>query len=266
MLHRSLCVLFLALLGACSTPRIDLAAWRAPSTPSPVAAISDAEEALRRVAIAREGSDLGEARKLALALHAARPEDPRVVMAASLAESDGMYLFPESDKYSRNHCAASALDYARRGMALGASQAVDHAQLAWSLGLTTHLQPMSERTDHARATITAAERALELDAKEPTALAALALVHLRLETLPWIARLMASDRPKSSLEDAERYARLAVEVRPSREHRSILSKVLDARGDDDGARGELEAALRAPPEYPRDRELVETLQARLSQL
>ena len=86
-----------------------------------------------------------------------------------------------------------------------------------------------------------------------------ALVHLRLQTLPWIAKLMASDLPESSLEGAERCALRAVALRPSRENRLILAKVLLAAGRDNDARTVIDAALGAAAKWPRDAALEASL-------
>lgn len=250
----------LALLTACSAPRVDLAAWRAAEL-CPLVAESDAPSALSRFEELRAKDELVEARPLALAAAAALPDDPKALYAASLAESDGMVLKAEDDKDARNHCAASALDYVQRALERGASDAQTQAQLAWSLGLTTHLQPMSERSAHARKTLEAVARALATDPDEPTALATCALVHLRLVTLPWIAKLMASDLPESSLEDAERCALRAVALRPSRENRLILAKILLAAGREREACVVIDAGLAAQPRFPRDHALEASLRA-----
>lgn len=247
-----------AALTACSAPRIDLPTWRQDQL-CPLVNESDAPAALARFEELRARDALAEARPTALAAVAALPDDPKALLAASLAESDGMVLAPENDKHARNHCAASALDYAQRALERGASGAQAQAQLAWSLGLTTHLQPMSERSGHARKTLDAVARALEADPDESTALATCALVHLRLQTLPWIAKLMASDLPESSLEGAERCALRAVALRPSRENRLILAKVLLAAGRDNDARTVIDAALGAPAKWPRDAALEASL-------
>ncbi len=240
-----------SLLASCSSTRVDLAAWRASQVAAPLVAPDVASEldALER---RRNERDLRGARQLALALAAAVPGDARVLSAASRAESDAMTFFSAEDRKARDHAAASALDYAERAEAAGASSAAALGQLAWALGTTTHLQPMFERAGHASRTVRAAERALEADAEQTTAHATLALVHLRLETLPWIASVMAFGAPKSSLKEAEQHARRACELEPSRENRQILAKVLIARGQRDQARALLDLALAAPAQHPRD--------------
>lgn len=251
-------------LGACSAPGIDLQAWRAQQSAAGNALEPlGFEGALAEAERLRAADELEMSRRIALPLALQNSADPRAVLLASRAEADGLYLFPEDDKYSRNHCAASALDFAQRAAELGADNAADRAQLTWSLGITTHLQPMTERRGHASKTMRAARRALELDPEEPTALATLAMVHLRLQTLPWIAKLMTSDLPDSSLEEAESFARRAVAARPSRENRWILVKVLEASDKGAEARRELKAALAAPPQFPRDRVLEPVMRARL---
>jgi tetratricopeptide (TPR) repeat protein len=251
--------LALAVLAAgssgCAGPQIELQSWRAEQLAAAAVPAHDpaalAAE-LQRVAELREGRELAQARQLALALASEHPDDPGALTAASCAESDAVFLFAEDDKRSRNHAAASALDYALSAQQRGADAASDRAQLAWALGTSTHLQPMFSRAGHARRTLEAAEAALALDPDESLALATLALVNLRLETLPWIADVMAWGAPDSSLEAAEDFARRAVASVPSREHRQILAKVLIARDKLPEARAELDAALAASAVHPRD--------------
>ena len=57
-----------------------------------------------------------------------------------------------------------------------------------------------------------AEGVLVDEPTNSTASATLAIVHLRLETLPWIAKLMARSRPDSSLAEAELHARASLDV------------------------------------------------------
>jgi hypothetical protein len=76
--------------------------------------------------------------------------------------------------------------------------------------------------------------------------------NLRLESLPWIARVMARSRPDSSLEQAIALARRAVDARPSKENRITLAKCLRADGQEAAAETVLEAARTASSTYPRD--------------
>lgn len=260
---RALTLLTLAAITAgCAGPQIELDAWRKAQVEPRAAANASAAEVdaqfgeLERL---RDALELARARELALQLAASQPRDPRALLVASRAESDGVFLFEAADKRSRNHAAASALEYVERAHALGANDAAAMAQLAWALGTSTHLQPMFDRAAHARRTFEAAERALEIDADQPTALATLAMVHWRLETLPAIASAMAFGAPKSSLAAAERFARRACEREPSRENRQILAKVLDALKRRAEAKAELDAALAAPERFPRDRVLAPAL-------
>jgi hypothetical protein len=74
------------------------------------------------------------------------------------------------------------------------------------------------------------------------------------------------DRPDSSLEAAEGFARRAVASVPSRENRQILAKVLIAADKEPAARAELEAALAAPAAHPRDGVLEPALRSLLESL
>lgn len=264
---RSLSSLVLILCTtACAAPRIDLDAWRA-SEAAPRAA--DARGSLAddsgRVDDLRAAHDLEASRTLALALAAENPEHGATLLRASRAESDGVLLFPD-DEDARNHAAASALDYAERAFDAGERSAPARGQFAWALGTTTHLQSMGDRSGHAARTQEVAEAALERDPEEPTALATLALLNLRLETLPWIARVMARSRPDSSLEAAERFARRAVEARPSYESFLILAKVLAADDRPEEAREVIGVALRRSFAHPRDRVLEGDLRALADEL
>lgn len=266
-LARAAAAALFAVLAACSGPGVDLAAWRAASmTPRAVAERGDLASELATVESTRRADELAKARQLALTLAAEHPDDARVLVVASRAESDEMLLLPADDKSARNNAAASALDFAERATERGANDAASLAQLAWALGTTTHLQPMFDRAAHARRTMETAHASLELDAKEPTATATLAIVHLRLETLPWIASVMAFGAPESSLKDAERFARAACESAASRENRLILAKVLIAANRRADARAELEQGLAAPERFPRDHALAQPMRDLLATL
>ncbi|MCY2959138.1 MAG: hypothetical protein NTY35_03150 [Planctomycetota bacterium] len=255
------------LMSGCAAPSIDLAGWRArEAVARPVEQRGVATAEIESVERRRASEELGEARHLALELAAEHPDDGTVLILASRAEADGVLLYPESDKESRNHAAASSLDYAERASKLGESPPASQAQLAWSLGITTHLQPMGDRSAHARRTKEVAERVLAQDPENATALATLAVLNLRLETLPWIANLMASGLPESSLDAAEWFARRAVAARPSRENQQILAKVLVAQDREDEARAVLTAALAAEPRFPRDRVLEGPIRKLLAEL
>jgi hypothetical protein len=266
-----LIALSLALLvSACAGPRVlheDVLEWQErESVARPEASRGARKTELDEVRTLRAADELARARQLALALAAEHPVDFEALLAASIAESDQVFLLPEDDKESRNLAASSALWFARRAvLSAHLAPSVD-AQLAWTLGTTTHLQPMGERAAHARETLECADRALAVEPDNATALATVALVNLRLETLPWLASLMASGLPESSLAKAEASARSAVKAVPSRENRLILAKVLVAAERKAEARAELEAALAAAPQHPRDHALESSVRALLREL
>jgi tetratricopeptide (TPR) repeat protein len=266
MATRTLLLVLALWAGACSSTRLDLAAWRAEVPPRPEGLRGAPEEDLARIDALRAAFQLTDARTLALQVAAERPEDARARLAASRAESDGVVLFADRERAVRDHAAASARDHAEAAVALGLATPEARAQLAWALGTTTHLQPMMARSGHARRVIEVAEGVLANAPDEPTAATTLALVHLRLETLPWIARVFAWSRPDSSLADAERFARTAVAAEPSLEHHLVLAKVLVAAGRKEEARAALGAALEAPPRFPRDSAVAPAARAYLESL
>lgn len=267
---RFLALTLALLVSACASPQVapdDILAWRTRECVArPEAQRGESGAELEQVRTLRAADELAAARQLALALATERPHDAAALLAASRAESDQVFLLPEDDKESRNVAAASAHEFAGAAWQRGGRGPEFDAQLAWTLGTTTHLQPMGERAAHARQTLEVAERALAQDADNATALATVALVNLRLETLPWIATLMASGLPESSLAKAEDSARKAVKSVPSRENRLILAKVLVAAEREADARAELEAALAAPAQRPRDHALEPQLRALLKDL
>jgi len=265
---RRLCATFARLLAlaltlhlaSCGSTRVDLDAWRGEhALPRAEAERGDLAADLARVDALRGERRLDAARELALALAAERPDDGRVLFLASRAESDALVLLADREQSHRDAAAASALDYARRADVAGERSPEARAQLAWALGASTHLEAMFDRSDRARQVVEVAEAVLAEKPDEPTALATLAIVHLRLETLPWIAKVMATGRPESSLEQAVAYARRAVEARPSRESRLILAKCLRAAGEEGEARSQIEAALAADAAFPRDELTVDEL-------
>ena len=258
------------LVTSCAGSRVqpeEVLAWRARAGGArPEAQRGLAATELLEVERLRASDDLASARELALALAAERPSEPPALLAASRAESDQVFLLPPADKRARNLAAASAHDFAAAAWQHGGRSAAYDAQLAWTFGTTTHLQPMGERAKHARQTLEVAERALATEPNNATALATVAMVHLRLETLPWIANLMASGLPDSSLATAEECARRAVKSVPSRENRLILAKVLVAAERTEDALTELQAALATSRVHPRDQALEPQVQALLDEL
>lgn len=255
-------------IGCSSTP--DLAAWRAGIADDAPVWRSSLDEGLAEVERRREAFDLETSRGLALALAAEHPDDRRAAFAASRAESDAVVLLAEAPKSERNAAAWSALDHARRCVQDAENPPADHlGQYAYAMGSATHLRGMFARAGHASATRKAIDRALERDPDQVVALGTDATLHLRLATLPWIAKLMAFGAPKGRLDDAVARASRCIELRPALEYRLLLAKALVARGDDgdrDRARDELAAGLAARPRFPRDREFRDEAQALLEKL
>jgi tetratricopeptide (TPR) repeat protein len=245
-------VLPLVLMG-CGGPSYDVAAWQARTAVARPEAERGASDLAAVDALRAEGK-LADARDLALQLVAEAPEAAPRLFAASRAESDAVLIFLPEEKEQRALAALSALDYATRADARAAESATTDqlGQLAWSLGTSTHLRPMFARSEHARQTLAAIDRALALDPAQPRALATKALLNYRLATLPWIAKVMARSAPESSLEAALEAARAAVAAEPSVEYRLILAKIEAAAGNTDAAKATLQAALDAPDTYPRD--------------
>jgi tetratricopeptide (TPR) repeat protein len=234
----------------------DVAEWRTTSSHAalPHADTGGITPSAATIDSARNSGDLATARALALDLVSRQPEDPEALWRASRAESDAVWLCDPADRTHRDMAAASALDYAERAHDLGARSAAALGQHAWSLGNSTHLRPMMARSAHARATRRVALEAIEQDPHNADALATLATLHLRLKTLPAIARFMAFGAPKASLAEAEQYARAAHQAVPSLGNGLLVAKTLRAQGRHDAAREFLTNALNREDTHPRDRE------------
>ena len=258
-----LAAVVLAAVGCGSTP--DLEQWRATwVVPREDASTAMIERDLQTVESLRGSGRLEESRRLALMIVAEHPDDLLANYVASRAESDEVFRLVDGTKADRNAAAWSALDFSRRAMAAFEESGQDAAaeppvdllaQHAYAMGAATHLRGMFARAGHARATLSATERALDRDPGHPVALATRATLELRLATLPWIAKTMAVGAPRGSLERANLFARQAADRRPSIENRLLLAKVLQAR-DQDGdrieARDLLRETLDRPDRFPRD--------------
>lgn len=242
-------------VAGCSSP--DIAEWRSSSPrPRPTAERGDPAADDRRVEELRRGLDLAASRELALRLAAERPAECAVLVRASRADSDQVFLLPAEDKESRGLAALSSLDYAEEAAKLpGGDAPAAQAQLAWALGTTTHLQAMFSRSGHATRTLETIERVLQREPDNVTALATLSILRLRLATLPWIASVMAWGAPEGSIDEAVETARRCVALEPSVEHRLLLAKSLAAAEKREEAVAVLRAAAANPDAHPRDREL-----------
>jgi len=269
-------VLALVACVGCSTPtpgQPEVAAWRAAELEGAWAdvevepverrgplslsvTVGDEELAKLEALDARRASDLGAARNLCLTLLAADPESPGLLWRAARADADRVVLARAAGEPSevRDLASLSALDYARQAAERAPNDADAQAQLAYALGSTTHLLPMGERSARAHEVLDVVKRALTLDPVHPVALETKATLHLRLETLPWIATLFASDLPESDLVVAEGAARKAFAAIPSLEHRLLLAKVLVERNKDEEALRVLNLAL-PTDRWPRDAEI-----------
>lgn len=253
-----LAVLSFVALGSpgCSTTW-DISPWRARhAVARPAPRRGAIEEDAARVESLRSSLDLASSRSLALSLATENPENSQALYLASRAESDEVFLLPEDDKESRALAALSSLDYSTRAVAAAEVSPEALAQHAWAMGTTTHLQPMFDRSEHAQKTLDAIETALARDPDNVVALATKSTLRLRLATLPWIARVMASGAPEGSIEEAISLARTCVGRLPSIENNLLLAKALLALDEDEGeVIPVLRAALAREDTYPRDHEL-----------
>jgi tetratricopeptide (TPR) repeat protein len=244
--------LFLA--GCSATP--DLPGWRArESSGRPQGERGQLAAEIDEVKALRGRLDLSASRRLALALAAENPEHPEALLLASRAESDAVFLLRGAEKEKRDLAALSALEYSRRAVVAAPGDVPTLAQHSWALGTTTHLQPMFSRSKHAQETLRSADAVLEKAPRDTTALATKSILRLRLATLPWIARLMASGAPRGDLDEAARLAEQCVEEAPSIEHRLLLAKARLALGEAEEARSLLRIAVESADRFPRDREL-----------
>lgn len=217
----------LALLAGCARGSIDLEPLRASLATSSVHA-PEAARSADEIDALRDAGHLDEARLAALAWADRDPESAGAQWRAARALAD--FALSASAEATRQQAALLGLEYARQGATLAPDDADAQGQLAHLLGMTTHLQPMSARATHARETIAAADRALALRPGDVLAHETLGIVHLRLATLPWIARLMARSAPRGTLAESEEHLRAAVSASPTLETRFLLARTLSAAG------------------------------------
>lgn len=262
---RSLCLLVPLLFVACAGPPTpeEVRAWRGEQprggAPGSLASVDSARYAggLEALRIARAAAvDLAEAE-----------QSPGSLWRAARAEADLVeYLrVSEAPREGRDLAAASGLVWAERALEVAGEdpEGALLGQLAWSLGSVTHLQPMFDRDDWAVRVQAACLRALAVEPTQLEAQATQATLHLRLATLPWIAKLFAGDAPEADLALAERRARACYEARPSLEHALLLTKILTALDREPEAQALARKALLRPDRFPRDVALRPALQALL---
>ena len=260
----------LALLTGCSaSPGMpQIASWRngtaagAPvlSEPPSLADVRTLDDGIARVDALRLARDLEGSRWVCMQLIKEHPLDARLLWRAARAESDMVFVLKSRghDREQRDVAAASGREFAERARKQEAKPDADLlAQLAWARGTTVHLQPMFDRDDEATATKRAADDALAQDPAQPTALATLAILHTRLVTLPWIAKLFAGDAPDADLEAGIDAARQAIAVEPSLLHHLLLARALVAAERPAEALEALEAGLASPGYRPLDAEVRE---------
>jgi hypothetical protein len=244
--------LLLLATGCASAPTEEEARAARPAVSDAEAPTLSAEE----LDALREAGDL-EAAHAATRRAVAAEETPAILWRMARAEADLVLVLRAagSERRPRDLAALSGLLYARAAADAAPDDPAVLAQLAYALGTTTHLVPMFDRDDRANETAAAVKAALAADPANPTALLTQATLHLRLATLPWIAKLFAGDAPPADLELAERAARACVAARPSAEHLLLLGKVLLELDQEEEARAVLERARDSPLAHPRDREL-----------
>jgi len=250
-LSRLTILLALLLTGCSSSP--DITAWRhntRAARQSEQRGTAAAE--IERVDRLRAERQLADSRELIITLATEQPSAPEVLWRAARAESDAVLFFPKLISSRRDYAALSALDYAERAVEAAPDHTRALGELAWALGASTHLQPMLDRSKHAQRTLNAVETTLELDPEQRTAQATLAILRLRLATLPWIARTMAWGAPKGDLNEAKEIATALMERDPTLESRLLLAKIEHARENLAEAQALLQRALEADPVGPRD--------------
>lgn len=248
--------------SACGGKNYNVAAWQEASlasTNAQASALTDEEQLAAAIDAKRASLDLASARTIALDAAARYPENAELLWRAARSESDSVFLHGGEQKEERSLSALSSLEYSRRAVAASPESAAALAELGWSMGTTTHLQPMMKRSGHARETRAIIDQALAAEPDNPRATATDALLQLRLCTLPWIANVMPSKKPPASLEGAEASARKAISLEASRENRLILAKILATQKRVGEARQVAQEAVDAPPTFPRDAEYHDDL-------
>lgn len=260
-------IIFASLFLSGCGKNYDLNTWQKVTfEPQDVSTETDLNTKLQQVDQLRDSLSLKESRDLALSLILKYPNNSGVLWRAARAESDEVFLSHAHEEDQRSMAALSALEYAKQAVEIEPDNADIQAWYAYSLGVTTHLQPMFSRASHAKKTEQAALKALDLEPDHPVACYTMALLNYRLQTLPWIAKVMSVGKPSSDLNTALEYATKAYSLIPSIENGLLLSRIQLELDQTEEANQLLQELEQSENLFPRDEQLRDSLYQLLTSL
>jgi tetratricopeptide (TPR) repeat protein len=185
------------------------------------------------------------------------PNDPRVVIRLSDDYSDNVDL--AKDRSQKLSFAKLSLEYAKRAVQLAPEDSDAHSALAVAYGRMTDFVGNRTKIQYSKIIKSEAERSIELNPKNDTALLVLARWNLDMSTLnpilKGIAQLIYGQMPPASQDKALEYFQRAIAAAPQRVlYHAEYAKALDQLGRTQEAKAQWQKARQLNPIDPADRE------------
>jgi tetratricopeptide (TPR) repeat protein len=166
----------------------------------------------------------------------------------------------DANPQERDRLYTLAEQYARRAVEANPSDPEGHFHLARALGRKALSLGKRDQVKYAGDVRTQALEALKLDPKAPGALHVMGMWNYNVMRLSGVTRFMAKTFlggkvfDSANWDDAQRYMEESVAAEPGRlVHHLDLARVYAARGDNERARAQYEATIRAPATEYNDR-------------
>lgn len=234
-------ILPLALTGTLLVPRTDSALANEATTAA--------------AALIARGDALDSALKTAEALDAYReaerlqPDDPRLLI--KIAKQYGESMVDLTDKDRRREAGETALEYARRALALDPGLADAHLAVAICYGRLLDLSPARQKVEYSRQIKIHTEKAIAIDARSDYAWHLLGRWHRAVaETgalLRGLVQVVYGGLPDATLPEAAAAFEKAVSLNPGRvSHHIELGLTYAAMGREADAKAALQRGLALP--------------------
>lgn len=230
---------------------------------------ADAGDLVREALVAEARLDSRAALQLFQQADAARPNDAFILQKIARQYSD--LVVDQPDAEAKQRYARTALDYARRAVALKPDDAVNVLSLAVCHGKLAVYSDTKTKIRYSRLVKEDAERALALDPNYAWAHHLLGRWHYEVAELGvtsrFFVRLLYGGLPPASLDEAIRHLRRATELEPDElNHWLELGFAHAAAGQTDAARAEWARGLAMPSRSKHDDPAKQRARAALAQL
>lgn len=230
---------------------------------------ADAGDLVREALVAEARLDSRAALQLFQQADAARPNDAFILQKIARQYSD--LVVDQPDAEAKQRYARTALDYARRAVALKPDDAVNVLSLAVCHGKLAVYSDTKTKIRYSRLVKEDAERALALDPNYAWAHHLLGRWHFEVADLGatsrFFVRLLYGGLPPASLDEGIRLLRRATELEPDElNHWLELGFAHAAAGQTDAARAEWTRGLAMPSRSKHDEPAKQRARAALAQL